>query len=263
MAVFHILATALPGYLRLGPWQVPAFGLIATMGLVLALFISQRTARLAGLDPDRLWDAGIVAVLSAFVASRILLIAANPHTFLRQPLLVLAQPSLTVAGLALATLITWFWLRRHGLPLRQVGDAWAIPGLLLAAALQVAHFAEGTELGMPTALPWGVLPRGGHSIRLHPVQLYAAAAYLVMAGILLWHLRQRNSRSSGAMAALALMSGGFVAFLAGFLRIPYELDGHGWLDPGQWTGLVAVLAGASWWLLPKATVPVVQFQEAH
>ena len=260
---FQIIALALPASIRFGHYHVPAFGLIASLGIVLALFASQRTASLAGLDPNLLWDAGIVAVLSAFVASRVLLIAMNPRTFLRHPLLVLAQPSLTIAGLLLTALIVWFWLRRHHLPLRQVADAWAVPGALLATALQVAHFAEGTELGMPTSLPWGVIPRGGHSIRLHPVQLYAAAAYLSLAAFLVRRQRQRTSRFPGETAAVALVAGGAVGFLLGFLRLPYDLLGHGWLDPGQWAGLLAVLTGASLWLLTTTSTPIVRPQEAH
>lgn len=265
-AALLIFAIAFPGFVRLGHWQLPSFGILVTMGLIAALFTSLRTAPLTGLDPDRLWNAGVVAVLSAFAASRALLIAMNPHTFLHQPLLVLVQPSLTVAALALAALFTGSWLRRRHLPLRQVADAWAVPGVLLAATLQLGRFAEGTGLGMPTSLPWGVVPRGGHTIRLHPVQLYATAAYVALAAVLFWRQRQRqrSSRFPGEIAALALGAGGAFTFLLGFVRIPYDLSGNDLLDPGQWTSIFAAVVGAVLWLLqPAAPAGTDRLQEAH
>ena len=39
--------------------HLPVFGTVAAADIVAALALSRRTAALAGLDPDRVWDAGV------------------------------------------------------------------------------------------------------------------------------------------------------------------------------------------------------------
>lgn len=246
-----ILAAALPGFVRLGPLRLPVFGMFATAGLIAALLLSQRTARLAGLEPDRLWDAGIVAVAGAFLASRLLLIAVNLRVFLSHPLLVLAQPSLTLAGLCATAVLVFFWLRCKCLPLLPVLDAWAAPGALLAAILQLGHFAEGTDTGMPTALPWSVHNAGDPTFaRVHPVQLYLAATYLALCGYL--GRRLAKPYAAGATFGVGLLLGGGLAFFASFLRQPYDPFGQGWLDPAQYGALLSVAVGfVAWRAVPR------------
>lgn len=245
----HFAALALHGYVRFGQMQLPAFGLVATAGLIAALALSQRTAAPAGVDPDHLWDAGIVAVLSAFLASRLLLAAVNLRLFLAHPLLVLAQPSLTPGGLAVTAAVVWLWLRRQHLPLRRVLDAWAAPATLLAAILQLGHFLEGTDAGMPTTLPWGVPAHSGLPYaRVHPVQLYAAGAYGLLCIAILRRTRRRGSRLAGELAALGLGAGGTITYGLDFLRQPYEDLGGAWLDPAQWLALTALLVGTGMWI---------------
>ena len=221
------------------------------------MLLSQRTAPLAGVDPQRIWDAGMVAVVSAFVASRMLLVLANLRLFARHPLLVLAQPSLTLGGLAVTAVIVWFWLRRHGLPWRRVLDAWAAPAALLAAVLQLGHVVEGTDAGMPTTLPWGVHTPGDLTfVKVHPVQLYAAAGYLLLSVFLLRRQRQPSSRSQGEIAALGLMTGSVIEFITGFFRQPYNTFGTEWLDPFQWVALAGFAGGiALLVLLPRPWKP--------
>ncbi len=63
-----------------------------------ALFLSLRTAATVGLSPDKLWNAGLFAILSAFILSRLLLVLTNLQTFLAYPILLLTVPSLTATG---------------------------------------------------------------------------------------------------------------------------------------------------------------------
>src|SRR5665213_3854163 len=74
---FSAQATALllPGFIRLGPLRLTVYGIFAAAGLIAALWLSQRTAPRVGLPANKLWDAGVIAVIAAFVASRVLLIA--------------------------------------------------------------------------------------------------------------------------------------------------------------------------------------------
>ena len=235
-------AILFPGFLQLGGLRLPVYGLFAAAGLIAALWLSQRTAQRVGLPSDKLWDAGVVAVIAAFAASRALLVASDLPSFLKYPLLVLALPSLTYGGMLLTGLLVYAWLRRKRMPVLDVLDAWAPCGALLAAVLSIAHFVEGTDAGMPTSLPWGVITPGdtvlGH---VHPVQIYAAIASLALCGFLMRMLRRRAF--AGQVASLALVIGGALAFLLDMLRQPTESYGTALLDPGQIVALAAILTG--------------------
>ncbi|MDE1154767.1 MAG: prolipoprotein diacylglyceryl transferase [Acidobacteriaceae bacterium] len=258
------LNTALPGTIGLGPVRLPVFALFATAGLMAALTLSQRTARRLGLDADRLWDAGIFAVAAAFVASRALLIAQNWKVFRMAPMLVLALPSLTGSGILLTALATLLYLRAKRLPLRRSFDAWAPSMALLTVFLQVGHFFEGTEAGMPTAKPWGILTPGDTVLgRTQPVQLFAATLALLLT---LWLYRgaAHTSLRAGALAARAFLFGGLASFLLDMLRQPVAQDASLPLDPSQIAALAAIAAGSLLWLLPgnaPRTLSAASYQE--
>jgi phosphatidylglycerol---prolipoprotein diacylglyceryl transferase len=220
-----------------------------------ALTLSLRTAALVSLPPDKLWNAGLFTLLSAFVLSRLLLIAANPHSFLTFPLLLLTLPSLNAAGILLTLVAIVIYLRFQNLPLLSALDAWSPCATLAWSFLALGHFAEGTDAGLPTTLPWGLaIPPG--KIPLHPVALYAALAAAVLTLILLRELRHR--RHPGDTFALALAATGAAQFLLTFFRQPYPyLESTGTLlDPIQWIAL-AMIAAAGFVLLlqPRKLVP--------
>ena len=240
--------------MHMGRVRLSAYGVCAAAGLVAALWLSQRTARRAGIDPDRLWDAGILAICAAFVVSRLLLIVQDPKAFLRYPLLLLALPSLTYGGMALTAVLSIGYLRWKRLPLRDVLDAWAPCGALLAALLSVGNWLTGADVGMPTRLPWGRVMPGDEPLgRVHPVQIYALLAALLLLGLLLRLLNRRHR--GGSVAAVALAAGGVVSFLLDMVTAPVEGAFFGragsLLDAGQWIALAAILAGSWMW----ATAP--------
>ena len=243
----------MPAGMGMGRLRVSAYGVSAAAGLIAAAWLSQRTSRAAGVDPDRIWNAGVLTICTAFLVSRLLLIARDPRAFLKFPLLVLVLPSLTYGGMTLTALLMALYLRSRRLKIRNVLDAWAPCAALLGAVLSLGHFLEGTGLGMPTRLPWGVVSAGDAALGpIQPVQVYSMLAALVLGAVLLWQLRR--PRRPGAVAGVALAAGGLLSFLLDMLTQPLETTleaGKGpahWLEPGQWVALAAVLAGAWLWL---------------
>ena len=226
--------------LRLGPMRVTVYGLCAAAGLVLAMALARRCARIADVDPERAWDAGIFAIVSCFVASRVLLVAFDVKAFLRFPLLVLSLPSLTFAGMAIAAVMMWIYLRRKRMPVLVLLDVFAAPAAVLAGCLELGHALDGSELGMPLSYK-----PNGDVARLHPVAWYG----LVMSGLVAlvsWRVLQRHL-ATGSAAAAALMLGGLAAFGLNMLTQPSLLF-DGWLmEPGQLVALMSVGAGAVLW----------------
>ena len=92
----------------------------------------------------------MAAIVSAFVISRLLLIAFNFSSFLRQPLLILALPSLTTVGIVLTAFFMLGYLRWRSLPLLPFLDAIAPCAALLWIFLSLGLYFEGTRDGMPS-----------------------------------------------------------------------------------------------------------------
>jgi len=213
-----------PYLLHSGHLTIPTFGVLAAIGLMLGLTLSLRTARLVGLEPDTLWDAGLFGVIAAFVFSRLLLVIENLHSFLQYPIALLEVPSLTASGMLVTALATIIWLKIKRAPPLRVADAWAPCATLVWSFLALGHFCDGSDPGM-------------HGL---PVALFVAAyASLLTGGLLVW-LKWRGERT----AALGLAGAGLGQFLLSFWREP-DLSGvTTLLDPLQWVA-VGMMVGAA------------------
>lgn len=263
MPMFIFASVAMPWRsLRLGPLHFTVFGMAAALGLIVSMAFARRCALRAGVDPEATWDAGFFAIFSCFVTSRLLLALGSPRAFLHYPLLLLGIPSLTLGGLALAALMTWIYLRRKHLAVLRTLDTFAAPAALLAAFLEAGHWADGTEAGLPTRLPWGTpVPGGPDSLRVHPVALYGAIFSLGLA-LWLWSdlgstyavSTSRAALRPGSITAKALLGGGLAAFGLDMLSAPPVVAGTALLEPGQWVALAAMLAGALVWATAPAQI---------
>ena len=229
------------GVVRVGPWRLSVYGACAAAGLVAALGLSLKTARLVGIEADRVWDAGLFAVMAAFVCSRLLLVAGNFSAFLKMPGTLLALPSFTALGMVITGLVVVAYLRWKRLPLRSVLDAWAPCAAVLAAMLSLGKFLVGDDAGMPSGLPWAIKTPLSGRVRVHPVAMYAAIAAAVLAVGLMILLRRRQR--AGMVAGVALVVGGASGFLIGMVTAPVEMRVGAWLDPAQWVAVGAMVVG--------------------
>lgn len=120
---------------RFGPMRLTPYGAVAALGVVLATALSGSAVRRVSLPAEAAWDAGVFAIACCFAASRLLLVLSDPKAFARYPVLVLSLPSLTFAGMTLAAVLVWVYLRRKNLPVLAMLDAFAPCGALLGMFL--------------------------------------------------------------------------------------------------------------------------------
>jgi phosphatidylglycerol:prolipoprotein diacylglycerol transferase len=246
-----------PLFFHLGPILIPSYGATAALGVLIALFLAQRTARTAGLDPAKIWNLCVLALFAALLCSRLLLIALNwsalrlHHSWLLA-LAMVHHPLLTAFGALTAALAALFCARWQHLPLRATADALAAPLALGLAFEQLGALLAGSGYGTETTVRWAVIythplaalwsgaPLG---VALHPVQAYAALGYLALSICLLLWLP--NRRQSGDLAGLFLLGAGAVLFFTEFWRDPEgrgSLFG-GALDGPQAAAVLMVLVG--------------------
>jgi phosphatidylglycerol---prolipoprotein diacylglyceryl transferase len=238
---FQTATMMVPRVLRVGPLRVPMYGVCAAVGLVAALGLSLRTARLVGLAAEQVWDAGLFAVVAAFVCSRLLLIVGDFSAFLKMPGTLLALPSFTTLGMVLTGLVVVAYLRWKRLAVARVMDAWAPCAAMLAAMLSLGKFFEGDDAGMPSGLPWAIRTPLSDGVRVHPVAVYGVIAAVVL-GVALMTLLRRGLRV-GVVAGVGLVAGGASGFLMDMVTQPVEMSAGAWLDPAQWVAVGAMVVG--------------------
>ena len=189
---------------RFGTFTVGTYGLFYALGFLLALRLAVRYARRDGIEAGRILDLGIVGLLAGFVGAKLLLYLIDaPYYFAdwRRMFENLRSAGVYYGGLALAVAAGVWYVRRHRLPLGKVADLSA-PALSLGQAIgRVGCFLAGCCYGRACDLPWGVTfhdPRAAQltgvdlDIRLHPTQLYHAAADLFTLLVTMRLMRRRR-----------------------------------------------------------------------
>jgi phosphatidylglycerol:prolipoprotein diacylglycerol transferase len=242
---------------------------MAALGVLLALFLAQRTARAAGVNPAHVWNLCVLSLFAALAAGRLVLVIANFGALRRHPswmlgLAMVHHPLLAAAGaLAGVGCAAWYARRQH-MPLAATADALAAPLALGLAFEQLGALLAGSGYGIeagpsvrwavaytnPLAERWSGTPMG---YPLHPVQAYAALAFFALSILLLVWMPMR--RRQGDVAGLFLLGTGVAVYMTELWRDPEGrwvlLDGA--LDGPQIAAVLLVLAGAAILLERKGT----------
>jgi phosphatidylglycerol---prolipoprotein diacylglyceryl transferase len=228
--------------------------------VLLALFLAQRTARAARIDPSLIWNLSVISVFAAIVGQRLLLIATNWSALRRHPawMLTLAMvhhPLLAGAGVLCGLIAAICYGRWRKMTFWPTADALAAPLTLGLAFEQFGALLAGSGYGIDAnpKLPWAVTytnalaalwsgtPLG---VPLHPVQAYAALAFLALAVFLL--IWMPALQRPGDTTGICLMGLGAIIFLTELWRDP-EGRGrmlNGAVDSPQLAAVLLVLAGA-------------------
>jgi phosphatidylglycerol---prolipoprotein diacylglyceryl transferase len=247
-----------PVLFHLGPIIIPSYGAVAALGVLLALWLALRTSSIVGLNPNQLWNLSILALFTAIAGSRLLLVLLNWTIVRSHPawllgLAMIHHPLLAVVGIVFALIVAIPYARRQKLPLASTADALAAPLAVALACEQLGALLAGSGYGRETTVPWAVVYTHPLALRwsgaplfdpVHPVQAYAALAFLVIAITLVILLPRR--RQQGDIAGLWLVLAGTAIYFTEFWRDPEGRGSmlHGALDGPQLVAILFVLAGA-------------------
>jgi phosphatidylglycerol:prolipoprotein diacylglycerol transferase len=247
-----------PVLFHIGSLYIPTYGALSALGVLLALFLAQRTARIAGVNAAQVWNLCVVGLFAALAGQRMLLVAVNWSDLRRHPgwmlgLAMIHHPLLAGAGVLAGVGSAALYARWKRMPLARTADALAAPLALGLAFEQLGALMAGSGYGTETSQPWAVTyndilaarwsgtPLG---IPLHPVQAYAALAFLTLSIFLLMWLP--SQRRPGDVVGLGLLGMGVAIYITELWR---DSEGRGTLlngalDGPQAAAILFVLAGA-------------------
>ena len=258
-----------PQLLHIGSFWLGTYGVLVALGVLLGLTVAARFSAQQGIDPEKAWNLGILAILSAIVGAKLLLLLNDFSWYARHPgeifsLATLRAGGVFYGGLIAAVAASVWYIRRHRLPVLATCDAFA-PGIALGHAVgRIGCFTAGCCYGKPTSLPWGVVftnpmareisgtPLG---VPLHPTQLYESVVEFVNFFILLWLIKHK--RSDGQVIGAYMLLYGIARYLLEFLRADPERGVvlGGWLTGTQLISILLVIIGGVLWMRRRKTVP--------
>jgi phosphatidylglycerol---prolipoprotein diacylglyceryl transferase len=246
-----------PVLFHIGAFYIPSYGAMGALGVLLALFLAQRTARLARVNAAQVWNLCVVALFAAIVGQRLLLILINWSDLRLHPswmlgLAMIHHPLLAGAGALAGAVAAFIFARWQRMPLAATADALAAPLALGLACEQWGALLAGAGFGTetnarwavtytnPLAMRWSGAPLG---IAVHPVQAYAAFAFLTLSILLLAWMPAR--RQPGDIAGLWMLGAGVAVFMTEVFRDPEGRGSwmHGALDGPQIAAIVSVVIG--------------------
>ena len=187
----------IPEFFGIGPLTIYTYGVMLAAAYLAGLQLAIVRGRKAGLDGGRLLDLGVYIVIAALVGAKLLLLFVNFTYFRNNPdeILVLARSGgVFYGGLITATLVAFWYIRRHKLPFWTTCDMFA-PGIALGHVIgRLGCLMAGCCYGRPGNVPWAITftdPAASQNVGtplgvpLHPTQIYDAGAELVILILLL------------------------------------------------------------------------------
>jgi phosphatidylglycerol:prolipoprotein diacylglycerol transferase len=182
------------------------YGILITLGVIAAAFLSQSEAKRRGLNPDFVWDLLFWVVLAGIVGARIWHIFTPPPSmvaqgittkyYLTHPLAMIdiRKGGLGIPGAIIAgALALWIYCHNKKLAFLTWADI-AAPGVALAQAIgRWGNFFNQELYGKPTNLPWKIYIDPAHRVPgftnydyYHPLFLYESLWNLLNMAVLLW-----------------------------------------------------------------------------
>ena len=251
-----------PHLIEFGRFAIPTYGVIAATGLILGLLLNVRLAVRAGINEDKAWNLGVIAIFSAIAGSKLLfIITEDQYSFSNWRSLVsmsfLQSAGVYYGGLIGALVGSVWYMRRAHLPGLRTADAFA-PGVSFGHGIgRLGCLAAGCCYGKVCSLPWAVTytnpiaastvgtPLG---IPLHPSPVYEFMAEMVITSILLLLYRRRSF--AGQIIGTYAFLYGVARFFLEFLRGD---PGRGSVLGGMFTltqviSIIFVVVGGALWL---------------
>ena len=214
------------GLWHLGPVPVRAYALCVVLGVIAALWITDRRYRALGGPRRMILDVATVAVPVGLVGARLYSVLTNLRAYFGPAgdwvsVFRIWDGGLGMTGLAGAAAAgAWVYCRRHGYALAPMALA-AVPALAVAQAIGTwGNWFNQRMYGAPSSLPFAVAieparrASGYESFStFQPVFLYESLWDLALAGVLIFAIRRWALTGDRAFALYAALyaAGRFVA----------------------------------------------------
>ncbi|MEJ5166176.1 MAG: prolipoprotein diacylglyceryl transferase [Thermoanaerobaculia bacterium] len=207
---------------------IPTYGFFLFTGVVLALLLGKKLAKMEGLDGEKVVDMAISILIFSFLGSKILLLFTD-FSYLSSwegIWALLRSGGVFYGGLVFGFLVALFYIKKYKFPLGPLADIYGICIPFAHFFGRLGCFFAGCCWGKSCSLPWAVTFKNtftGENMGtplnqpLHPTQLYEAFFLLFLFFILrLYFYRRRIFK--GQVFLLYVLFYAIFRFFIEFLR---------------------------------------------
>lgn len=247
-----------PKIMDLGPLTIHTYGLLLAVAFIAGIWLASRNAARAGLNPDSIWNLGLIIIFSALVGAKLLLFLSDYSYYSENPreifsLSTLRSSGVYYGGLLLALAASAWYLHKTKLPGWKVADITA-PGIALGQSIgRIGCLSAGCCYGKPTTLPWGITFTNQYAydnvgvplnIPLHPTQIYESIGTFLLFLFLMWCLKRKHFTGQIILQYLMLYAG--LRFVIEFFRGDEDRGFvlHGLLSTSQFIGILTIIGAA-------------------
>ena len=185
-----------PVIFHIGSFGISWHGLFMVLGIVVAIWLTLRLAKRAGIPEESIYISALWVVLFGLIGARLVHVLDNLGYYGDNPSEIFAFWEGGLAwygGLIGGVLAAVVCARVKKFPLERFADA-AAPGVILGLAIgRIGCTINGDAYGTPTSLPWGLIYTHPDAyaepwIAGHPAPVYEIIWCLIVF-VILWRLR--------------------------------------------------------------------------
>ena len=223
-----------------GPLSIPTTPVLAILAALFGLELMARAGKKMGMNPDQLWNIGMIALVVGIVVARLWNVFQLWGVYRAEPMLILSiRPSGFAfwPGVVAALVAGYAYLLIRSMDPIRVAAVTGISLVAMTTILRISHYLTGAVVGLPSELPWALNYFGD---RVHPVALYQALGLLVLLVVLM----VVAGRWSATRIILLTLFGYSLVFLA-FDAFVSDANLIGGLHVNQLFALIVALI-ASW-----------------
>ena len=218
-----------PILIKLGPLTIASYGFLFALGVLLAILLAFKKAKKENLDPKVFADFIFYIMILSLLGAKLRLLLSNLGYYLKYPgeiKFLLTSGGTFFGGLIVGALFAVWFIRRHALSYRQLGDI-AGPSLALghffgrlgcfAAGCcwgrDAGHFPLAVTFSSPKADSLTGVPL---HVALYPTQLFEALLNLLNFVILYFAYKKRKFK--GQIFALYILNYSLIRFAVEYFR---------------------------------------------
>lgn len=247
-----------PKILEFGAITIHTYGLLLAAAFIAGIWVTSRNARKSGINPDTIWNLGLVIIFSALVGAKLILLFSNFEYYSQNfreifSLSTLRSTGVYYGGLLLALGAAAFFILKKRLPALAIADL-AAPGIALGQAIgRLGCLSAGCCYGKPTHLPWGITFRNQYAydnvgvplnVPLHPTQIYDAVGALGLFFFLMWRLSRKHFPGQIILEYAAIYA--LLRFVVEFFRDDDRgFILYGLLSTSQFIAILTILGSAA------------------
>ena len=233
-------------WLTIGPVTIHGYGVMIAVGVLMAIWYSEKQAKKYGLLADRIDGLAITCLLVGYFFSKVLYCITVWDDFIAHPMEVLGSNGWVVYGGILGGILgAWIYCRVRKMRFMDYFNL-VIPSVAMAQGFgRIGCFFAGCCYGKPTNGAWGVTfptdslcPLG---VPVIPTQLISSLGDFVIFAIL--HQAYKNEKYRGRTGALYLILYSAGRFMIEFLRGDIERGSIGNLSTSQFISIFTFTAG--------------------